>query len=135
MTALSLSGFGILLITYLSFCFKIFYIRYDALHFCYYQYSLSRIQFIWVFYSPAVTVIVAVTSASAFVALNVKVVFPAATAVIVATPSARATVAVAGVPETTFNPSSSAALDTVIVSVAPTSIEDVALSMVITFLD
>jgi hypothetical protein len=55
--------------------------------------------------------------------------------VIVATPSARATVAVAGVPETTFNPSSSAALDTVIVSVAPTSIEDVALSMVITFLD
>lgn len=68
-------------------------------------------------------------------ALNVKVVFPAATAVIVATPSARATVAVAGVPETTFNPSSSAALDTVIVSVAPTSIEDVALSMVITFLD
>lgn len=68
-------------------------------------------------------------------ALNVKVVFPAATAVIVATPSARATVAVAGVPETTFNPSSSEALDTVIVSVAPTSIEDVALSMVITFLD
>jgi hypothetical protein len=82
----------------------------------------------------AVTVIVAVTFAFAFVALNVKTVSPAATAVIVATPLSIATVAVAGVPETTFNPSSSEAFDTVIVPVLPASIESVALSRVITFL-
>jgi hypothetical protein len=82
----------------------------------------------------AVTVIAAVTSAFAFVALNVKTVSPAETAVIVATPLSIATVAVAGVPETTFNPSSSEAFDTVIVPVLPASIESVALSRVITFL-